>query len=229
MKIGRVLTVLPIVLLASSAALAQEVQVTIGGPPPPPPPPPPPRVVIEAPPPPPPYYYGRPRPMFAPEGDVNRPHLRWAIGATGGPYIGGNVGGAGGLWGQLGVQINQLIGVYYQTHAMIGAVGLKNSSDVYDLFVGGIWNNEVMVDFTFADVFQVGVGPSFDVFSVNNFSEGFFGLDARIGVGLGRRIWGHRSGFMLGVDVHPTFVTDAGFPSTPVLTSVLLTLGGGWW
>ena len=226
MKIGRVLTVLPMVLLASSAALAQEVQVTIGGPPPPPPPPPPPRVVIEAPPPPPPYYYGRPRPMFAPEGDINRPHLRWAFGATGGPYIGGNLGGAGGLWGQLGVQINQLLGVYYQTHAMIGVVGNRAGNDV---FFGGIWNNEVMVDFTFADVFQVGVGPSFDIFSVNSFTEGFFGLDARIGVGLGRRVWGHRSGFMLGVDVHPTFITDGTFPTTDVVTSVLLTLGGGWW
>jgi hypothetical protein len=34
---------------------------------------------------------------------------------------------------------------------------------------------------------------------------------------------------MLGVDIHPTFVTDDTFPSTPVLTSILLTLGGGWW
>lgn len=229
MKIGRVLTVLPM-LLVSSVAWAQEVNVQIGGPPPPPPPP---RVVVVAPPPPvygpPPPYYGRRAYMPPPEGDINRPHVRWAIGATGGPFIGGNVGGAGGLWGQLGVQINPLIGVYYQTHAMIGAVGLKNSADVYDLFVGGIWNNEVLIDFTFADFFQVGVGPSFDVFSVNNFSEGFPGVDARIGFALGRRMWGHRSGFMLGVDVHPTFVTDSSFPSTPVLTSILLTLGGGWW
>jgi len=226
MKIGRVLTVLPILLL-SSAAFAQEVQVQVGLPPPPPPPPPPRVVVVEQPPPP--VYYGRPRPMMyapPPEGDVNRPHFRWAFGVTGGPYIGSNVGGAGGVWGQAGVQINQLIGVFYQTHAMIGAVGDKAGNG---LFVGGIWNNEVMVDFTFADVFQVGVGPSFDVFSVNSFTEGFLGVDARIGVGLGRRVWGHRSGFMLGVDIHPTFITDDTFPTTSVITSILLTLGGGWW
>jgi hypothetical protein len=143
-----------------------------------------------------------------PEGDINRPHFRWAFGATGGPFIGGNIGGAGGLWGQAGVQINQLIGVYYQTHAMIGVVGLRKSGtlDAYDSFFGGIWNNEVLVDFTFADVFQVGVGPSFDIYSINNFSEGFPGLDARIGVALGRRAWGHRSGFMLGVDARRRLV-----------------------
>jgi len=107
MKIGCVLTVLPM-LLASSVAWAQEVQVQIGGPPPPPPPP---RVVIVAPPPPmygpPPPYYGRPR-MYGPppEGDINRPHFRWAFGVTGGPYIGANLGGAGGFWGQAGVQIS---------------------------------------------------------------------------------------------------------------------------
>jgi hypothetical protein len=232
MKIGRVLVALPM-LVVSHAAWAQQVQVTVGVPPPPPPPTltvqtaPPPPVYVEAPPPPPPPYYG-PRRMVvvAPEGDVNRPHFRWAVGATGGPYIGANVGGAGGLWWQAGVQINQLLGVYWQSHAMLGFVGNRAGTDG---FFGGIWNNEVMVDFTFADVFQVGVGPSFDIFSVNSFTEGFLGLDARIGVGLGHRVWGHRSGFMLGVDIHPTFITDSAFPTTDVVTSVLLTLGGGWW
>ncbi len=222
MKIGRLLAALPM-LAVSHAAWAQEVQVQVGVPPPPPPP----RVVVVAqpPPPPPPYYYGRRRGMVE-EGDITRPHVRWAIGATGGPYIGANIGGAGGLWGQLGVQINPLLGVYYQTHAMIGGVGDRAGNSI---FIGGIWNNEVMVDFTFADVFQVGVGPSYDVFSVNSFTEGFFGIDGRIGVAFGQRRWGHRSGFMLGVDIHPTFITDSGFPTTSVITSVLLTLGGGWY
>ena len=234
MKIGRVLAALPL-LVVSHAAWAQQaqVQVTVGAPPPPHPPnvnvelapqPPPPQYVPPHPPP----YYGPPRRMVvvAHEGDINRPHFRWAIGATGGPYIGANVGGAGGLWAQAGVQINPLLGVIYQTHAMIGGVGDRAGNG---LFIGGIWNNEVMADFTLADVLQLGVGPSFDVFSVNNFTEGFLGVDARIGVALGHRVWGHRSGFMLGVDIHPTFITDSSFPTTDVITSVLLTIGGGWW
>jgi hypothetical protein len=175
---------------------------------------------------PPPPYYGRRGYGPPPEGDINRPHFRWAFGVTGGPYIGANVGGAGGVWGQAGVQINQLIGVVYQTHAMIGAVGDRAGDQT---FIGGIWNNEVIVDFTFADFFQLGVGPSFDLFSVNSFTEGFPGLDARVGFALGHRAWGHRTGFMIGVDVHPTFITDNTFPTTDVVTSVLLTLGGGWW
>jgi hypothetical protein len=229
MKIGY-LFALPL-LLCSSAAFAQTLQVQVGVPPPPPPPPPP-RVVVTTPPPPPPgYYAGPPRPMYGPP-DLDRPRIRLAFGATGGPFIGGNVGGAGGFWGQAGVQINHLIAVYYQTHAMIGAVGQRTSSggaDIYNLFFGGIWNNEVMVDFTINNVFQVGVGPSFDIFSVNNFSEGFVGADARIGVALGKIGMRHRSGFFLGLDVHPTFITDSAFPTTSVITDLLLTLGGGWY
>ena len=227
MKIGYAVA-LPL-LFASTAAWAQEVQVQVGVPPPPPPP----RVVVTTPPPPPPGYYGRPAPMYPePPPDLDRPRLRLAFGATGGPFIGGNVGGAGGFWAQAGVQINHLLAVYYQTHAMLGAVGARTSSgglDVYSTFFGGIWDNEVLVDFTFGNVFQVGVGPSADVFSVNNFTETFLGADARIGVALGRIHPRHRSGFMLGVDIHPTFITDSSFPTTSVITSVLLTLGGGWY
>ncbi len=209
------------VFLASGTALAQQVYVT--GPPPP-------QVYVNAPPPP---YYGRPGPppgFYG--GDLDRPHLRLAFGATGGPYIGDNLGGAGGFWGQGGVQINRLIAVFYQTHAMLGVVGSKSGCGLDCSFFGGIWLNEIMIDFTIQDVLQVGVGPSFDIFSVNNFTEGFPGLDARIGVALGgRNRWRpwQRTGFMLGIDIHPTFITDDTFPTSSVATAVLLTLGGGWY
>jgi hypothetical protein len=209
--------------LASGTALAQQVEVQIQGPPPPPPPP----QVYVAPPPPPPYY-GPPRPMYyGPGPGLDRPRLRFAFGATGGPYIGDNFGGAGGLWGQAGVQINRLIGVYYQTHAMLGVVGAKGGCGLNCTFFGGIWLNEIMIDFTIQDVLQLGIGPSFDLFSVNNFTEGFPGVDARIGVALGNRNAWRRGGFFLGVDIHPTFITDSTFPTSAVATAILLTLGGG--
>jgi hypothetical protein len=218
------------VFLASGTALAQQVYVT--GPPPPPPP----QVYVNAPPPPGyGYGYGRPGPGYYGPGDLDRPRLRLAFGVTGGPYIGDNIGGAGGFWGQAGVQINRLIAVYYQTHAMLGAVGSRSNYDgcggdsLSCSFFGGIWLNEIMIDFTIQDVLQLGVGPSFDLFSVNNFTEGFPGLDARIGVALGRRGRWRRTGFMLGLDVHPTFITDNTFPTSSVATAVLLTLGGGWY
>ena len=220
-------------LFASQTASAQEVQVQIGGPPPPPPP----NVVVQTQPPPPPYYggpgYGGPPPGYygprRPWTDLNNPRVRWAFGVTGGPFIGDNFGGGGGFWGQLGAQINRLLAVYYQTHAMLGVVGAKGSCGAACSFFGGIWYNEVLVDFTFGDVFQLGVGPSFDIFSVNNFTEGFFGLDGRIGVALGNRNAWRRGGFFLGVDIHPTFITDSTFPTSAVATSILLTLGGGWY
>jgi len=220
--------------LASSTAFAQQVYVTAQ-------PPPPPQVVVTAPPSPVVYgpgpgyygprYYGGPGPGWW--GYYGIPRLRFALGITGGPYVGDNVGGGGGLWGQLGIQINRLIGVYYQTHAMIGYVSARNNfSGCADAagcgFFGGIWLNELMIDFTIQDVFQIGVGPSVDLFSVDGYTEGFFGADARIGVAFGRNRW-RRAGFMLGVDVHPTFVTDSTFPTSSVATAILLTLGGGFY
>lgn len=216
----RVLAVLP-VLFVTQLASAQEFQVQVGAPPPP---------TIYVAPPPPPRYYARPRPYYyGPGPGLDQPHLRFAFGATGGPYIGDNIGGAGGLWGQLGVQINRLVAVYYQTHAMVGVVGSRGTcgGSLDCSFFGGIWLNEVMIDFTIQDVFQIGVGPSIDLFSINNFTEGFFGFDARIGVALGNRNPWRRGGFFLGVDVHPTFVTDNTFPTSSVATAVLLTIGGG--
>ena len=128
------------------------------------------------------------------------------------------------------MQINRLIAVYYQTHAMLGVVGAKGSACGTDCaFFGGIWLNEVMIDFTIQDVLQLGIGPSFDLFSIDNFTEGFPGVDARVGVALGGRNPWRRSGFFLGVDVHPTFITDSTFPTSAVATSILLTLGGGWY
>lgn len=205
------------VMSFAGAASAQQVYVTAE-------PPPPPRVYVQPAP-----YYGPPRayarPVYGP-GDLDRPRLRLAFGGTGGVYIGDNLGGAGGLWGQAGVQINRLIAVYYQTHAMLGLVGAR-SGGADSAFFGGIWLNEVMVDFTIQDVFQVGIGPAYDVFSVNSFTEGFFGADLRLGVALGNRNAWRRGGFFLGVDIHPTFITDSTFPTSSVATSVLLTLGGG--
>ena len=120
---------------------------------------------------------------------------------------------------------------------MIGAVGSRanysgcpgGGDSLNCSFFGGIWLNEIMIDFTIQDVLQLGVGPSYDLFSVNNFTEGFPGVDARIAVALGRRYRWRRSGFMLGLDVHPTFITDSSFPTSSVATAVLLTLGGGWY
>lgn len=158
------------------------------------------------------------------------PHLRFAIGAVGGggPTINGTDGSiAFGLWGQVGVQVNRSIAVYYQGHQMVG---------LYAGFAAFSFN-EVMVDWTIKDVLQLGIGPSLDVISSDQCfltcgpnsktTIVAFGADLRVGVALGWKKRFHRVGFMAGVDLHPTFY-DAG-TTTAVSMPVLITLGGGFY
>ena len=101
--------------------------------------------------------------------------------------------------------------------------------------LGGFVFNEIMGDVTIGDVLQLGVGPSIDVITTcdagynPSCSKADFGLDARVGVAFGHRQGWQRSGFMLGVDLHPTFVGTDSKGDTSIATAVLLTLGGGFY
>lgn len=179
------------------------------------------RVYVEASPPPPPYVVVRP--LYAP------PHLRLAIGGTAGGFVGTSLdsGFVGGLWGQIGVQINPLVGVYYQAHLMLGGFAQPGG-----VLLGGFGFNELMVDFTLADVLQLGIGPSIDFISacdqVTCGDFAYFGGDARIAVAFGHWLRGGRArtGFMLGVDIHPTILGSDAAGNTYLATSILVTLGG---
>jgi hypothetical protein len=111
--------------------------------------------------------------------------------------------GLGGVDGRLGVQINDLIGVYAQPQLAIygGSIGPASG-------VGGIVGGSGVVDFTFLDQIFVGIGGGGAL--INNPSGGE--LHIRAG---GYPVFGfgedniRRKGLMLGLDLRLFFVSGA--------------------
>jgi hypothetical protein len=159
------------------------------------------------------------------EDPADKTRFRFAVHLVGGPWIlPDKSGGAGGVGFQLGAQINDNVGVYYNGTAAIGAGYGTAGAFVY---------NSVVPELTLANIFQVGAGPSLDSFAFGSVSlkttgakavaiaGTFFGIQGRIGVALGSSKPGKKGRFMLGLELHPTFIPEV----TPV--SVFVTIGGG--
>lgn len=108
--------------------------------------PPPPAATVPPPPPPP----ARPK-----------DHVRFRGGISlggGGEFISGFTAGLGAIDGRLGVQINNLVGIYLQPHVAFGAGAIGSVSGPT-----GSAAATVMVDFTFIDRIFVGAGGGFGV------------------------------------------------------------------
>lgn len=110
--------------------------------------------------------------------------------------------------GRIGLQLDDLIGVYYQIG--LWAVGL-DTGFAYEVF--GIWTNTANIDFTFADVVRVGVGAGVDVFGWTY--EIFPAVEGHAELLLGSVGPGPRAGFVLGVRVHTA--VDLRFSNVGVL------------
>jgi hypothetical protein len=142
--------------------------------------------------------------------------FRWGIGLTGGVWaVPGKVGGAGGASIQLGAQLNDWFGLYYA--GMLGGAGAGSD-------VGAVLYTSLIGDLTLG-VFQLGIGPSLDVFTSSaktgaDFAPAgaFFGAVGHAAIAMGSLRPGKKSHLMLGIDVHPTWV------GTRVPTTCLLTL-----
>lgn len=115
-----------------------------------------------------------------------------------------------GLTGQLGVQQNDLFAVYYQPRLLAGTflAGAREGA-----VLAGY--NTLMFDFTLADIVQLGLGPSLDLGIVgvcrpndcSGFGGAFFGADFKAAIALGARgPFGARSGFVIALHVHPTWI-----------------------
>jgi len=137
--------------------------------------------------------------------------FRWGISAGAGPSFGDYSGILGGGDLRLGVQINQLIGVYGDAHLAAGSVTLKNSNASG---VTGVFAGTGMVDFTFAHRAFVAAGGGFGVLNnpsgpVLDFRAGGYPL-------MSRNEFGRRRGLMLSVDLRPYFTSSAGASFTIV-------------
>jgi hypothetical protein len=140
---------------------------------------------------------------------VDGPRFRGGISLDGGGiFVSGYGLGLVGLSGRLGVQINDLIGVYGMPYFSLGG-GSVNGLNAFTGTGGG----DAVVDFTFADRFFVGAGGGYGIVGSAGgpealFRGGFYPL-------LGRRL--HRPGrrgLMIGVNVRPHFLSSAGTSAT---------------
>ena len=166
------------------------------------------------------------------------PHVRFGVSALGCVFVrtagsgkhdpASDFGGAGGIELQAGVQITRLVAVFYDGKHMAGGFAPNETSP---FGFAGFSFNELMVDFTLpADprtgvVLQLGVAPSVDVFCAAGTCDAFPGADARLAFVLGNHAVRRRTGLAFGIEFHPSFVTDATFTTSALISSVLLTIG----
>jgi hypothetical protein len=132
--------------------------------------------------------------------------FRGGVDLTGGGIFLNGVGvGLVGVDAQLGVQLNNLIGIYAEPHLVFGGGSYANATGL-----DGVVGATGMIDFTF-DRIQVGAGAGFAYTGVNNFYaspeiEGKFAFYPVMSHGFR----GRRRGLMIGANVHFIYWTVPG-------------------
>ena len=159
------------------------------------------------------HYRAQPRTRLGIQGDIG--YVRES-----------NSGIVLGVTGQIGVQQNDLFAVFYQPRLLAGSFFDGDNSATVIAFY-----NTLMFDFTIADMVQFGLGPSLDLgvagvcgrTTCEGFGGAFFGADFKAGLVFGGdRRYPSRSGFLLALHVHPTWLARSNNPVTTV------TLGFGY-
>lgn len=176
------------------------------------------------------------QPAYAPPPE---PPVRDAVRVRGGfslnggvlyaPGSDGAIGPVMSLSARLGVQVNHLFSAYYQNTAVLhfihGPGGYAAGFNDY---------NSILANFTFGHFFEVGAGPSLDYLALgvmtNDLAVGTTstlapGAHARLAFLIGGLSGNgpRRSGFAIGVDVHPSFAFDT------VLLAATAGIGADWY
>jgi hypothetical protein len=152
-----------------------------------------------------------------PSDEESSSRFRWGISVGGGPLLGGWEGGAGGIDARFGMQLDQLLGIYAQPIALVGAGA---SVDAEGASAAGLATVGVgaLADITLVDLVYVALGPEllFGEFgsaeveinsaSAKAASGAFFSIASRAGIALGSMEPTGRSAFAIGLDMHIVFV-----------------------
>lgn len=156
--------------------------------------------------------------------------LRGGFSINGGTGFGdGLSGGVVSLGVRLGVQFNHYFGVYYQNTPMVTLLAANNG-----IAAGFADYNSTLANLTLLHAIDIGTGPSVDYVAIAGCSADVecgtsstvaFGLHSRVALNLGGLSGDgpRRSGFSLGVDVHPIFL------STGPLVTLTGGIGGEWY
>lgn len=170
------------------------------------------------------------------EGVRDGVRLRGGFSVAGGVFLlpANPVGGAASISGRIGVQFNHYFGLYYQNTPIVGATVAhdKRSGTV----VAGDFNS-LLVNLTLFHMLEIGAGPSLDLLAIAKGSISTMGANAESGKGLvagghGRVAFNvgglsgngpRRSGFVIGADAHPLFL------STGAALSLTIGVGAEWY
>jgi hypothetical protein len=150
-----------------------------------------------------------PAPVAAQRYD--RPRVRFGISGVGGGFVGAAHGALGGAAVRVGIQANDVVAVYLQAQGLIGQF-LPAPGDG----LAGFAFHSLMIDFTIADVVQIGVGPALDFvwgcdgrYQHSCSGQGpYLGGDVRLAFLAGDHGPGRRSGLVFSFDAHPTWFGD---------------------
>jgi hypothetical protein len=141
----------------------------------------------------------------------DRPRVRFGVSGVGGGFVGAAHGALGGAAVRIGIQANDVVGIYLQAQGLIGQF-LPAPGDG----LAGFAFHSLMIDFTIADRVQIGVGPALDfVWGCDgryqhacSGSGPYLGGDLRLAFLAGDRGPGRRSGLVFSFDAHPTWFGD---------------------
>jgi hypothetical protein len=166
--------------------------------------------------------------------------LRGGFSVNGGVFLlpANPVGGAVSVSGRIGVQFNHYLGLYYQNTPILGAtVAHDNRSGT----VVACDDNSLLLNLTLFHMLELGAGPSLDYVAVakGSIDVNGFNSTASASSGTGVAAGGHarvafnigglsgggprRSGFAIGVDAHPMWL------STGTALSLTAGLGAEWY
>jgi hypothetical protein len=170
------------------------------------------------------YEYGYEQGYEQAQQDYEFARFRFGISGVGGAQVANGPDiGMGGAQLRLGVQIGQMVGLYYMPTGLVGAITDRPGSS--GSVAGLLWNT-LMFDLTIADFVQIGGGPSMDwIWGCSSdiqaevdcdTTDPFFGMHGRLAFVIGGHGPGRRGGLTLSADVHPTFY-DWDDPSVAVL------------
>jgi len=169
------------------------------------------------------------------KGPKDGVRLRGGISANGGAFLlpANPVGGAASVSARLGLQFNHYLGLYYQNTPIVGATmaTAQRSATV----VAADYNS-LLLSLTLLHMLDLGLGPSLDYIAL---AKGSIAPSPSLMTGTGVAAGGHarfavhigglsgegprRSGFAIGVDAHPMFL------STGKALSLTAGLGAEWY
>ncbi len=158
-----------------------------------------------------------------------RARVRWGISGLAGPLLGGLSGGVGGVDVRIGAQLTNMFGIYGRPALLVGAGSDASisgaSSSALALFGAG-----ALADFTFSDLFFVGVGPEIAYAALASSSApagavvvkttaaagAYFSAAARAGFAFGSMKPQRRRAFTVALDFRTVFT-----PGDPVVMPLL--------